>query len=864
MPAEIVSHYRILGPLGSGGMGSVYRAEDTTLRRTVALKFLTKHPASDSGVNPRLRREAQAASALNHPNICTIYEIGADAGETFIAMECVEGRALSEVIRQGPLPVESLLRYGHQLASALAHAHDRGVIHGDLKPRNIIVTPQGDAKILDFGLARRNDPAEFDRRTLETVSEDKSMGLAGTLPYMAPEQIEGSHASPRTDIWSLGVTLYEMATGVRPFQGENLYLLCNSILRDAPAPIPSQCPRGLALIISRCLEKEPARRYQRASEAQAALETLPPSTEGSISSPSVIEKSRWWRISLSFLILAAGAVAGFAAVRAAWSWRHTASAAVPQRVLLGVLPPASSDTSQSPFDKGLADTLNSRLAELSAGHPLSVIPMSLTLEKGVTTIDAARQQFGVNLVLVLTIQRATENIRVNYALVDARTHQQVRGGTVTAAAADPFALQDRVFESVATAMELQLAPQEKQSVTVHGTTQPAAYDFYVQGRGYLQDYVVPEKVENAITLFGRALERDPSYAAATAALGEAYWRKFQLTHDIQWAEAAISNCQKAAQNGPQLAAAHACLGRGFSARGDYERAAEQFRRAAEIEPTSDDAYGGLATAYERLGRPEDAEKWFKRAISVRPGYWATYNWLGLFYMRYARYDDAAAMYSQVTILAPDSFTGYYNLGGVRVLQGRYDEAVPLLERSLTIRPTGDAYSNLGTAYFQMRRYAESATNFERAVKLDQNSYLLWGNLGDAYYWTPGRRPEAAATYGKAIALGNEQLHRNPRDAQLLSSLAMYHAMRGEKKPALDSLAASLRLQPKSPDFLFNAGLVYQQLGDAKRSLDALEKAVSLGISPEMLRDTPNFDGLRANPRFVNLLQSNRKKMREDL
>jgi eukaryotic-like serine/threonine-protein kinase len=222
VPAQLISHYRILGPLGSGGMGMVYRAEDTSLRRTVALKFLSEQGANDLGVNERLRREARAASALNHPNICTIYEVGQDAGEVFIAMEYVEGRTLAELIREGGLPVETVLRSGRQLASALAHAHDRGVIHGDLKPLNIIVTPGGDAKILDFGLARRNVPTEFDKRTLETVSAESTVGLRGTLPYMAPEQIKGLEASPSTDLWSLGIVLYEMATGTRPFQGENL------------------------------------------------------------------------------------------------------------------------------------------------------------------------------------------------------------------------------------------------------------------------------------------------------------------------------------------------------------------------------------------------------------------------------------------------------------------------------------------------------------------------------------------------------------------------------------------------------------------------------------------------------------------
>jgi serine/threonine protein kinase/tetratricopeptide (TPR) repeat protein len=840
-------------------MGVVYRAEDISLRRTVALKLLPEETATNLRVNERLRHEARTASALNHPNICTIYEVGESAGEAFIAMEYVEGRPLAELIREGGLPVETVLRYGGQLASALAYAHDHGVIHGDLKPSNIIVTPLGDAKILDFGLGHRNDPAGLEKQPLETVSTESSTSTGGgTLPYMAPEQFEGGETSPRTDLWSLGIVLYEIATGVRPFRGENAYLLCSSILRDAPRPLPSNVPTGLASVISRCIEKEPARRYQRASEARAALEALTPSKEGAFLPSRPVP-----RHSLR-TVLAATALGVLAAVGVLLTydklWKSNASGTVPSRVLLGVLPPATSgDISQSAFENGLADTLNSRLGELSTRHSLAVIPMNETLVHHVTTVDAARQQFGVNFVLILRIQRGANEVRVNYSLVDARSRQQVRGGTITEPASDPFALQDRVFESVAAALDLQLAPQEKQSLISHGTTQPAAYDFYVQGRGYLQDYVVPEKVENAITLFQRALEKDPLYTPAIAGLGEAYWRKFQITHEDRWADAAIENCQKAAERGTVIAAAHSCLGRVLAARGDYEKAAEEYRRAVEVEPASDDAHSGLAAAYEQLGRPADAEKAFKQAISVRPDYWATYNRLGLFYMRHARYEDAAGMYSQVVSLAPDSFTGYYNLGGVRILQGKYAEAIPLLERSLSIRPTADARSNLATTYFQMRRYPEAASNFEEAVKLDQKNYLFWGNLGDAYYWTPGKRSSAAAAYGTAISLGEEKLRLNPRDAQLLSSLAMYHAMRGERMPALENLDASLRLQPKRPDLLFNAGLTYQQLGDISRALDALEKAVALGISPEMLRDTPNFDSLRDNPRFMRLIQNDQAK-----
>jgi len=613
----------------------------------------------------------------------------------------------------------------------------------------------------------------------------------------------------------------------------------------------------LAAVIFRCLEKEPGRRYQRAGEARAALETL-------ISSPSSIVLTvrprlrRWWPTALTVVLLASLIGAGIFVLEK--FRRHNAAVAVPDRVVLGVLPPVpNGDASQSAFESGLADTLNSRLSDLSAHHPLAVIPMSVTLDKHVASVDAARQQLGVNLVLVLSVQRAGDQARVNYALVDARSRQQVRSGTITASAGDPFALQDRVFESVAAAMEIQLAPRERQPSTPYGTTQPAAYDFYIQGRGYLQNYVLLENVEDAITLFHRALEKDPAYAAAQAGLGEAYFRKYQLTHTEHWARAAIENCQNAAEREPGIPEAHSCLGWVFDAQGDYERAAEQYRRMVEIEPTSDDAYGGLAAAYERLGRLADAEQLYKQAISLRPGYWATYNWLGLFYMRHARYEDATSMFSQVVSLAPDSFTGYYNLGGVRILQGQYANAIPLLQKSLEIRPTGDARSNLGTAYFQMRRYADSASNFEEAVKLDPQNFILWGNLGDAYYWAPGRRSDAAAAYSTAIRLGEEKLGLNPNDARLRSSLAMYHAMRGERKAALDNLDASLRRLPTSPDLLFNAAITYQQLGDSQRALNALAKAVSLGFSPELLRDTPNFDTLRDNPSFVGLIKAHQEK-----
>jgi eukaryotic-like serine/threonine-protein kinase len=855
-----VSHYRLLDPLGSGGMGVVYRAEDTALGRTVALKFLSSQIVHDPKRAERFRDEARNASSLNHPNICTIYEVGEQEGEMFIAMEYVEGRPLSDYLRDGGMAVETLLRYGRQISGALEHAHERGIVHRDLKPANVVITPEGVAKILDFGLAKRHDPEQL-HKTTQGVPTETSVGLTGTLPYMSPEQLQGEVTGPRSDIWSLGVMLYEMASGGRPFRGENLYRLCTAIIQEPMPPLAENVSAGLAAVIKRCLQKEPARRYQRASELRAALEALETSGPSPAAARSAAEQTETARKPLWWMALGVAVVLlGGVGIAALWRSRTPngavrAGVSVPERVQLAVLPATGATGSDdTAFNDGLVETLTSRLTTLTEKHPLAVIPASEVRARKVTTLDAARAEFGVNLGLVLNVQHAEGQERVNYSLVDAASHQQLRGGTITAPRGDPFALQDQVSESVTQALELQLQPQEKRVFQAHGTTEPAAYDFYLQGRGYLQDYMKPENVENAINVFNSALKKDPAFAAANAGLGEAYWRKYELTHDKKWVAAAQENCHRGAERDSALSAAHICLGRVFGGTGNYEKSVDEYRQAVELEPTNDAAHGGLAYAFEQLGQLDAAEKTFKQAIAVRPNYWATYNWLGRFYQRHARYEDAAAMFEQVVSLAPDSFTGYYNLGGDRILQGKYAEAIPVLQRSLEIRKTANATSNLGTAYFQLHRYADAAAAFEQSTQLDSQNYVFWGNLGDAYYWAPGRRAEAAGAYGKGIALGEEQLRVNPRDAQALSSLAIYHAMRGERKPALDNVDIALRLNPRSPDFLFNAGITYQQLGDTQRALDVLEKAVAVGITPATLRDTPNFDGLRANPRFMKLIQ----------
>jgi len=861
----VVSHYRLLDPLGSGGMGVVYKAEDTVLGRTVALKFLSAQIVQDPKCAERFRDEARTASSLNHPNICTIYEVGEQEGELFIAMEYVEGRPLSEFLRDGGMAVETLLRYGRQISGALEHAHERGIVHRDLKPANVVVTPNGTAKILDFGLAKRNDPEQLQRKTTQGVATETSAGLTGTLPYMSPEQLEGSETGPRSDIWSLGVMLYEMASGTRPFQGENLYRLCTAIIQEPMPPLPEHVPAGLAAVIKRCLLKEPSRRYQRAGELRAALEALEISGPTVAPPPVQVAGSVWggglWiALGVAALLLVSVGLAMLSRNNGATKTPARAAISVPERVQLAVLPPSGATGSEdSAFNDGLVETLTSRLTALTEKHPLAVIPASEVRARKVATVDAARAEFGVNLGLVINVQHAADQERVNYSLVDAASHQQLRGGTITAPRGDPFALQDQVSESVTQALELQLQPQEKHALGVHGTTEPAAYDFYLQGRGYLQDYGKLEDVENALTVFGKAVEKDPKFAAAYAGLGESYWRKFELVHDESLVKRATESCSAAKQRDNTLSEAHTCLGMVAQGTGKYELAIEEFQKAAQSEPTQDAAVAGLAQAYQNLNRLEDAEQAFKAAIALRPTYWAGYNRLGTFYLRRGKLDKAGEMYAQVISLAPGGFIGYTNLGITRVQQGKYAEAIEPLKRSLEIRKTGEATSNLATAYFQQKQFSDAAKFFEEAVALDSGNYELWGNLGDAYYWAPGMRNRSVEAYRKALSLGEVQRKINPRNANMLSYLAAYQAMLGETRAAHEQIGQALQLMPRDPEVLYYAGLVYAQLGEKEKAIDALQKSVAAGYSPSAIRDTPNFSVLESDGRYRALISTEQSK-----
>jgi tetratricopeptide (TPR) repeat protein len=566
-------------------------------------------------------------------------------------------------------------------------------------------------KILDFGVAKRlARPADADA-TASTASQPGT--LSGTPAYMAPEVLLEKESDERADIFSLGIVFYEMLTAQHPFRADSFLATSDRILHETPTPLSklnSRVPERLERIVLKMLAKKAGDRYARAAELLADLQAVGGEAAGPRRFTPQLLRPAYLRVAAVIAAIATLVLLATVPGLQKGIKRRLGFAVVPEQKLLVVLPFSALGGGEeaAAFGKGLIETLNVGLTKLTERHSLQVVPASDVRARGVTTIDQARREFGANLVIEGSLQIAAETDRVTYALVDANTHRQLRADTITAGAANPFAVQDQVLTSVLDALDITLQPRERVVLGAYGTTELAAYNSYLRGRGYLQDYPKPENIESAVEVFNRALERDSQYALAYAGVGEAYWHRYQQTQESNWVAEALGACDRAVALDAGLSNGHVCLGVVYNGTGKYEQAVEQFRRALDLEPTSDDAYRGLASAYESLGRTKEAEETYHRAITLRPQYWAGHSWLGAFYFRQGRYREAADMFEQVVKLAPDSFRGHSNLGAIYFAQGRYAEAIPMFERSVSIRPTAIAYSNLATAYFLLRRFSEAA------------------------------------------------------------------------------------------------------------------------------------------------------------
>jgi len=853
---QVFGHYRLIEQIGAGGMGVVFRAHDEQLRRDVALKVLSSSLFSDEAGRERFRKEALAVGRLNHPHIAMAFDFGTEDDVDYLVTEYIPGVNLEEKIGQQALPQKKVLELGLQLMSALEAAHRENVIHRDLKPGNIRLNRDGQLKVLDFGLAKLIDNLD---ESCETAGLSSEISVTGTLPYMAPELLRGEAVDARADIWAAGAVLYEMATGKRAFPDKQPSLLIDAVLHYDPVRprlINPEVSEPLEAIILRALDREREGRYPSAGEMRADLarlqagEEIARETLGRSAAMKLAVQARRRKLLLGLVAVLAAGIAIGVFVKRWWPPIHN------RQQILAVLPidTVKQDDATNALGFGLMETLTAKLAEASNSDFIQVVSPRDLRDQKVKTAEDARREFGADLVLESSMQKDGQIIRINSFLVNAKTHRQIAARSLTVDANDSFGLQDRVVSETLDMLPTQIGPEQRRKLSVRQDTQPAAYEAYIRGRGYVLEFSKPEDLDNAVAEFTKAIKIDPNYALAYAALGNAYWDGFQQWfRGNDWIAKASSNCERALALNPDLVEGHICLGNVFNGTGRYEKAVEEFQRAVKSEPGSEGGLRGLADAYTNLGNFAAAESTYKQAIALRPNYWAVYSWLGAFYGSQSRYADAAQAFLKSTQLAPDNYFGYFNLGAAYGLEGRYSDAIEALNHSIALRPSADAYNNLGYAYILMNRFPEAIAALNQALKMDDRDWMTWGNLGDALYWTPDRRKDSEAKYRKAISIADSKLQVNPKDALTLAYLADYLAMSGDKEEAYSRLQRALAQGPSNGDVLFRAAVIYQHFGQTDQALSFLKKAVVAGYPRTVIRDTPDFAGLQRNPEFRALL-----------
>jgi eukaryotic-like serine/threonine-protein kinase len=856
LTGTVAGRFRVEARLGAGGMGEVYRAFDTKLQRTVAIKRMSWR----EGVTPTDRalflREGQKASALNQGNIAAIYDVLEDRGDVLLVMEFVEGSTLRDVVGP-PMPLERFFPIAAQCVDALIAAHDRGILHGDVKPENIMLGLQDQVKLLDFGVARRLPGADPFSATVTMNTNSAPGAMAGTPAYMAPEALKGDTPDARADIFALGLVFYEMLAGRHPFQGRNITVTTAQILNEREAPeidkARPKLPRNLAAVIARMLAKDPARRYANGRDLRHDLEAV---RQGRRPAHGMARPVHWGGLAAGVIVALAVILltnpAGRSLITRWWKSRPAPVAQAAPR--LAVLPPTIEGTSPelSAFADGLSAAVAAKLSTLTQNHDIQVIDSSQVTKAQAAAPDQALRELGANMTLQFVVQQSQEMNRVTYTLASAKNGQHLAADTLTAPINDPFTLQDRVADGVIQALKITLRPDEQAALSVHGTTQPAAYDYYLEGKGYLEQVSRAENITNAITVLNRAIDLDPSFGRALAERGQAEWFQYTAMHDKEWAARAIADCTLAVNDGNSGADGHLCMGLVDAGTGKYEDAVNDYQKAIELEPTNEKGYVGLASADSKLNRLNDAENAYRQAIAANPNSSFVYQQLGIFYLQQANYARAAELFRQAIQLAPESYRDYANLGAAYVYLGDYTAASQALEQSLKLRPTAAGYSNLGTVYYQARRFQDAARNYQAALKLTPQDPDLWGDLASAQHFS-GQQSGARDAYEKQLALINAQLQINPNDAERQGDAASVYAALGDKQNALSHLARSLELGHGDKDLLFNAAVVYNDLGETGEALEWLQKSFTAGYSASIVRDSPEFDELRNNPQFRKLL-----------
>jgi serine/threonine-protein kinase len=835
-------------------MGRLYRARDPRLGREVAIKVLSERLDRSREFHHRFAQEARSASALNHPNIVTIYEVGEHDGYPFIAMEVVEGRSLRARMEEGFQSLRELLAIAAQIAHGLAAAHEKGIVHRDLKPENVMVTAEGLVKILDFGLAKFVAPGgPAAQETADPALATQPGRLLGTVGYMSPEQARGLPLDSCSDQFAFGAILFEMLAGHRPFPGGTPLDALTAILHAEPdgiAELEARIPPPVASVVRRCLAKDPAGRYASTRDLAQELDTLRErlSDAGSLVGTRDLQalaprRLGWVAAGAAAILLAL--LAGTLALLFRGGGGDGAESARPSPRRIAVLPfrDLSGTASGTLVGEGFAETVSVRLA---AATGLAVLPAA-ALESATSDPREVARRTGAQAVVRGALQFQGSTVRATFSILGP-DGGQLSAGQAEGPAARLLALQDEIAGLAATALGAPAAATAQRPQTGF------AEDRYLEALGHLRRYENEAAVDAAIRIL-EELGDSPQIAAARA---RACLAKYKITQQRDWAERAIAASRLATAEDAGEAGAHETLGQVELLLGRTAEAVRDFERAVAAQPNSVEARFGLAEALERQGDASGAERAHRRAVELQPGWWGTHSHLGVFLLRQGRLEESLPSLSEAIRLSPDNTRAINNLAIAYQQLGRYEEAIAQYERSLAIRPTGQVLSNLGTCQFVLARYADAAETYRRALALQADDAQVWHNLGDAMRWEGGHDAEARDAYLRAIDLFEADLAVTPGDANREASLALALGRTGRLDLASRHVERALALAPADAYILYPVAQVRLMAGEVDPALDLLARALEAGYPAEDVRRDPELAQLRSDPRFARMLQTSAK------
>jgi serine/threonine-protein kinase len=794
MIGEVVTHYRILGKIGEGGMGVVYRAEDTRLGRQVAVKFLSSELSAAPLALERFTREARAASALNHPNICALYDIGDRDGQPFLVMELLDGTTLRTRVETRPLPFDEMLALATQIADALDAAHSLGIVHRDIKSANIFLTERGQAKVLDFGLAKL-----VAVRGLQLDESDTTLGVApgaqrtgfgetlGTVSYMSPEQARGEEVDARSDLFSLGAVLYEMATGRMPFTGRTSALVFEAIFNQTPAP-PSSVNRALPpefdRIIAKALEKDREFRYQTAAELRADLRRLKRESDsaGGSSHPSlpatapVPSRRRLPRVAAvagGLVLLAAAATAWFTLLNGTGTTLDSVA------VLPFTLTGGAADTEY--LTDGITETLINGLAQLPG---LRVSARSVVFRYKGQDPDprTVGRDLGVAAVVTGRVSARGDQLVIQADLVSAADGSQLWGNQYNRPAADLLAVQEEIAGEILSKLRPRLTGEERQRATRRYTDDAVAYQYYLQGRYHWNKGTI-EGYQRAIEYFERAISQDPDYALAYAGLADS-----NLSLGSYWVEAIIEAkgaAERALAIDPDLAEAHVAVGHiKLWLDWDWPGAAQAFQKGLELNPASALAHSQYAMYLSAVGRLDDAIASVTRARELDPLSPVINSDLGWYLLYAGRRDEAIAQFDTTLEFDANLVSAREGRGIAYSLAGRHDEAIVELERALALSENSPVVlGHLGAAFARKGDRARADTTVSDLDDLARRRYVpasavaaVWTALGDRAralaLLEQGYAEHDFALAHLAVAPWFEALRLEPRFQELVRRLGL--------------------------------------------------------------------------------------------